>query len=507
MTYDEAKQGYKDIFHFTKEADHLAALRELAKTDLFFFLVYILNREDADHPWIYDRCREFQANPNGHLDLWAREHYKSTIITFAATIQEILNNQEGTYCILSFTGGIARAFAKQIKRELETNIKLIQLFPDVLYTNPAKESPKWTENEGIIVKRKGNPKEATLEAWGLVDNQPTSKHYTGIVYDDTVTKDTVSNPEMVAKTVEAWELSDNLRAKGGWVRYIGTRYHFNDPYKVMMERGIIPRIHAATNNGSMEGKPVLLTMAQLQEKRRIQGVYTFNCQMLQNPVRDNVQGFNEAWLRYWPAIQYNNLNKYIICDPASSKKDYADYTAMWCIGVGPDKNYYILDVVRDRLNLTERCNLLMTWHQAYKPIGVGYEKYGLQSDIEHYEYVMNQRNYRFGITELGGKTAKPERIKKLVPIFEAGRIFLPETKVKVNYENVQEDLIALFIKNEYKAFPYPYHDDMLDCMARMLDPELMVTFPQDTIGEALIPGMARQYIDDKDDYQPMARKL
>jgi hypothetical protein len=36
----------------------------------------------------------------------------------------------------------------------------------VLWADPVKESPKWSEDEGIVVKRKGNPKEATVEAWG-----------------------------------------------------------------------------------------------------------------------------------------------------------------------------------------------------------------------------------------------------------------------------------------------------------------------------------------------------
>ena len=59
--------------------------------------------------------------------------------------------------------------------ELEGNDTLKSWFPDVLYENPFRESPKWSEDDGIVVKRKTNPKEATVEAWGLVDGQPTSR--------------------------------------------------------------------------------------------------------------------------------------------------------------------------------------------------------------------------------------------------------------------------------------------------------------------------------------------
>ena len=79
-------------------------------------------------------------------------------------------------------------------RELESTEKLKALFPDLLWANPQKQAPKWSEDDGIIVKRKGNPKESTVEAWGLVDGQPTSKHYGTRIYNDVVTRESVYTP-------------------------------------------------------------------------------------------------------------------------------------------------------------------------------------------------------------------------------------------------------------------------------------------------------------------------
>jgi hypothetical protein len=107
--------------------DRLPHFRNLCLTDLYFLLRYGCSRVDLEHPWLFERCREVQAEPNDHLDLWAREHYKSTIITFGLTIQELLKNPELTIGIFSHTRPIAKAFLRQIKRELEGNDLLKRL--------------------------------------------------------------------------------------------------------------------------------------------------------------------------------------------------------------------------------------------------------------------------------------------------------------------------------------------------------------------------------------------
>jgi hypothetical protein len=76
-------------------------LRRLCRTDLYFLLWYALGRADIEREWLFKRCREIQADSDNRLDLWAREHYKSTIITFGLTVQDILNNPELTIGIFS----------------------------------------------------------------------------------------------------------------------------------------------------------------------------------------------------------------------------------------------------------------------------------------------------------------------------------------------------------------------------------------------------------------------
>src|SRR5262245_59873590 len=150
------------------EAMLAAAMAELGRRDLYFLLVALLGRADLERDWFFARMREVQAAPDGHLDLWAREHGQSSIITLGRTIQHILVDPEVTVAIFSHTRPVAKAFLRQIKRVFETNATLRQLYPEVLWTEPRREAPTWSEEAGITVRRAGNPKEATVEAWGLV---------------------------------------------------------------------------------------------------------------------------------------------------------------------------------------------------------------------------------------------------------------------------------------------------------------------------------------------------
>jgi predicted phage terminase large subunit-like protein len=457
------------------------AQRKLCRTDLFYLLTVACKRRDVDRDWLYARCREVQAAPDGYLDLWAREHYKSTIITFGKSIQDLLIDPETTIGIFSHTRPIAKGFLGQIKAELEQNVYLKALFPDVLYQNPQTESPKWALDGGIRVRRKTNPNAESVEAWGLVDGQPTSKHFKRLVYDDVVTLESVSTPEQIAKTTNAWAMSINLGAAGGSSRTIGTRYHLNDTYKAMMDRGsVIPRVYAATSDGTMEGEPVFLSAEILQKKRRDMGPYVFGSQMLENPVADKAMSFKPEWLKYYDTLgDTRGWNKYVLADPANAKKKDSDYTVMTVWGLAPDQNYYLIAGFRDRLNLTQRAAKLFELHREHLPSNVGYEHYGMQADIQHIQYEQEHRNYRFGITPLGGQMPKADRIKRLIPKFEQGKIWLPKRLPFIDSEGRTVDFIEKFLADEYLAFPVCEHDDMLDCMARVLDPELGAAFPKE----------------------------
>lgn len=622
-----------------------SAVRLLCRADLFYLLVRACGRKDMLHPWIYERVREVEAAPDGFLDLWARGHYKSSIITFGLTISNILNDPELTFGIFSHTRPIAKAFLRQIMREFENNLVLRSAFPDILWGRDLKEAPKWSEDDGLIVRRRGNPNEATIEAWGLIDGQPTSKHFRVLIYDDVVTQASINTPEMMEKTVTALEQSYNLAAEDAVRRFIGTRWHFNDAYRTLLERGSARlRAHPGRSGGEEQAASVYWSEEVHREKRRDMGPYTYAClpggapilmaqwlekpiaavrpgevvigwvcarrarprlrparvlavhqrraevfeytlasgrsvrcsadhnwyagarryaplapgparaagrlsrliclyhpralparrgaltgalrrgetdraidrrslgfqavysietetgnyiaygyasknsQVLLNPKAEALQGFRREWLRHYREIrpaQWAKMSRYLLVDAANAKKKSSDYTAIGVVGLGLDRKFYLLDGVRDRLTLTERTARLIDLHRKWKiRHPVRYERYGLAADIDHVRAEQEKQNYRFELVEVAGITRKIDRIGRLIPVFEQGDFYLPEHLWMTDYCKTVVDLVRVFIEEEYAAFPVGLHDDFLDMLARILEPELKLIWPREDAAPA-----------------------
>ena len=497
----ELIQFWDEIENMGKKEGKLdQAIRMLVLADLYYLLVRVCGRVDMlpctdrkgyiDNEFAFERCREVQANPDGYVDLWSRELWKSSIITFGLTLHDICRNPEVTIGIFSHTRPIAKAFLRTLMREIESNRILHSAFPDIFCGPDVKAYAKFSEDDGVVVKRKTNPNESTLEAWGLVDGMPVSKHFKVLLYDDVVVQGSVTTPEMIDKTRVAMELSYNLGTVNGARRAIGTRYHFNDVYRTVIDRQTFKlREYPGRKGGVEEGESIVWSEEVHLEKRKDMGPYSYASQILLNPKADALQGFRREWLRKYKRLEPKGMNWYLTVDAASSKKKGSDYTAIWAVGLGKDGNYYCIPEVRDRLNLKERGDRLFDLHRKYKPKEVRYEKYGLMADIEHMQARMENENYRFRITEVAGQTSKADRIKRLIPLFEAGKIWIPESLNVTDWQKQTVDLVHDFVESEFFPFPVGLHDDMLDSLSRICEPELKLVFPKEEKVEYIPPSV------------------
>ncbi len=486
---------------------YLPGVRALCLIDRYYLLVKACRRVDMLHPWIYQRCREVERFPSGRIDLWAREHYKSTIITFGGSIQRILQDPEITICIFSHVNTIASDFLRQIKVELETNDLLKAAFPEILWETPAKQAQRWSVDGGLVVKRKGNPKEATLEASGLVDGQPISKHYKLRIYDDVVTDKSVSTPEQIAKTTSSYSLSQSLGVIGGDEWMIGTRYSYADTYEWIIKRGALtPRIYPATKDGTRDGDLVFFDKSEWDKRLLKNTDSDIACQYLQNPLSGEQRMFDVAHLGEYD-VRPETLAIYVMCDPARSKKKDSANTAILVVGLDRAMNKYLLDGFNHKMDLQERWEnfsmMYTKWHRAtgVQLIKMGYESFGAQADLDYFKEQMKLPGRpQFEVIELSwpreGEGSKVDRVQRLVPDCKSGKLLLPYStdanRLTSNQRNMKENGydyriskairrkdengcvydLSEQLKMQFHYFPVG-NKDAIDALARIYDMEPM----------------------------------
>ncbi len=284
----------------------------------------------------------------------------------------------------------------------------------------------------------------------------------------------------------------HLMEKGGWEQLILPAYFEKRTIITVNKKKWICEEDSFLQEERMGEDELDLKLSEL-------GMQGFVGQYLQRPSPEGGGEFQARYIQY-----YNNfsrkftskgMNLCILYDPANTKKNKEridpDYTAMVVVGLGTDNNYYILDLVRDRFNPTERVDKLLELHMKWsklcgKPPIVGIEQYGMMTDKFYIEKEMEERNYRFRVVEMKGAVAKEDRIRKLIPLFENNRVYLPRQIMYDSIDGTSVELIDKFIREELTVFPVGRHDDMLDAFARILEPSLEMRFPK--IGTVYLEG-------------------
>ncbi len=257
-----------------------------------------------------------------------------------------------------------------------------------------------------------------------------------MVFDDVVTLESVSTPEQITKTTEAWSNADNLGTAGGRRWHIGTRYNFADTYAHMIATGsVTPRVYAATHDGTKDGRPVLFSQEEWDRRVQTQLEATIACQMLQNPLAGSQRWFDPDDLQVYEA-RPETLMCYLMVDPARSKKKGSANTAMAVVGIDHEGGKFLLDGFDHKMDLLERWtamrDLWKKWRVAPGIMGVkvGYERYGAIADMDYFQERIRVENVQgLSIEELewpsDGPGSKDDRVQRLLPDIRGHAFHLP----------------------------------------------------------------------------------
>ena len=207
----------------------------------------------------------------------------------------------------------------------------------------------------------------------------------------------------------------------------------------------------------------------------------------QNPQGSKSLWFKKDWLNFYqcppPAGKFNT---YMIVDPAGSKTKTSDYTSIHVWAAGQDGKLFLVDWIHDRMDPGERVATIMRLTRKWSQVQTIYEEYGLVNDSYYLTEKMREEGFKTEVYPIpvGRKgprhmLSKSERIDGIIPLFREGKIHLPKECFRKGSDGKTIDLTKRFIDEEfslYKGKGSIAHEDDLDCMSRLREPELVLTY-------------------------------
>ena len=459
--------------------------RTLILTDLFFVVLFVMGIEKANHPFVVKMCRMVEDGASGDtLDVWARFHFKSTIITKAETLQYHLKNPKHCTGIIAYARPLAKKFLQSIKELCETSDLLKLAFPDVLWANPERESPKWSLDEGITFKGADPSRsESTIEAYGLIEGSPVGRHYERLIFDDIETEDTSNSPDMMDKVFSKFEATYGNLGTGSdndIIRVIGTHYSHTGPitrinemkYPDSDENIFTMRKITASADDTASGTPVLIddkTWRKLKASRH------FNSQQLCDPTPLGTQSLNAEYMTYIDhEFLPNDRLKFMFIDPAGDKDTQTTGRDCWAMGVFSVEpqiddigasNVYIEDLVIEQMNHAGSVDAAVRMYLRNGMIQkLGIEKMGQATFDDHIVTALRAKGRHISVDSGSLVLMKPESgVKRNKQAAIESYLSWPLANNKIRYSSAIPQPYIDRLKNEMNKFPF-WHDDGLDLL-------------------------------------------
>lgn len=401
------------------------------------------------------------------LQLAPRGYGKSTILTIARAILEIIINPNVRILIASNTQLQAEVFLREIKFHLEHNPRVIEYFGSFA------SSDKWDTREIIVARRTSSAKESTVTCVG-VEGAVVSRHYDLILADDIVDEEN-SRTEIQREKVRTWWYKTLLPCcePDGRIYVLGTRYHYLDLYGYLIKNEYADKyqiIRAIEEDGSTPW-PEKFSLEWLEERRKQSGSIIFNAQYQNDTSLMKGNIFREEWFRFYEEQpDWERMHFFIGCDPAATRRESIlsgskSETDWWTIIVGAreynDGKYasdiYLKEAWRGRCTKEEYLNKLKELNTHYSPQSVVIETVAAQ------EYLAQDAEKFMPVQRLERTKDKIARAYWLQAFLENGQILFPARHLVGDYSIWQALLDELLL------FPQAEHDDLFDALQTLTE--------------------------------------
>lgn len=414
---------------------------------------------------------------------------KSTAITHSYTLASVLFRERKFVLIVSDTETQAILFLQDIKKELQDNDALINLFQIKRAPDGKVKLVKETESDIILefedgdkfrIMAKGSEQKVRGLKWG-------NKRPDLIVCDDLENDEIVLNKDRREK-FRRWFYGALLpcRSDNGLVRVVGTILHMDSLLERLMpeyqlatirkHRDIIREELKEYTKWPLPWKSVkyrahntdyscLLWKEKrpLDELKRIkqdyiaQGMPDVYAQEYLNVPLDEANAFFKK--ADFKAMKEEDREKakeyYITVDLAISEKERADYTVFMIGCMDEDRVLYVTNLIRDRIDGQQIVETMIALQKAYDPVAFGVEEGQISKSIMPF---LNEQMISTGqfmnLYSLKPSVDKQTRARSIQARMRAGAV-----KFDKNTDWYQT------LEDECVRFPRDKHDDQVDALA------------------------------------------
>lgn len=458
----------------------LEEVKDACKTSLHFLCTQMLGIKDWDQ--VHDDLEKVLARPSRRkLILIPRGHLKTSVITKAYAIQNILRNPDIRILIANQIWDKAREMLYEIKQLLTDKSDLPKLFGNFI-------SERWREDDIVVSQRTKALAAPTIGTSG-VEAELTSSHYDLIFCDDLQGEKNFQTPEQREKVKRYYRSMMDLLEPGGLMIVIGTRWHLDDVYQYIMdvekdyfditvrkviEDGniIFPKKFSKKFNPKTKAwefsEKQCMDFIEFLKKRPSE---EFSSQYMNEPIDSQNQIIKKEYFKYYDR-RPSNLFIGMTIDPSISEKMSADNFAIRVDGMDEKYDIYCLDYIFGHWKVAESIDKIFEMYSKWHPGAVGLETVAYQKALKQWlESSMRERGVYFPITELKRNTteSKEFRIKSMEPFYRDGKWHHAHW---MKGHDMEQELLS---------FPRGKRDDLIDAGASML--------------EILIPGESASGVD------------
>jgi len=404
---------------------------------------------------IHDEMAEHLRRPaKRKLILVPRNHLKSSVVTKAWTIQQVLRNPDIRILITNAVWENSRKYLKSIQHYLAPGQWMSRFFGNF-------QSYNWNQDECTVAMRKKILDAPTWATTGI-EKEQTGQHYDLIVADDIVARENVSTPEQRQKVKLYYKDLLDLLEPNGTIVVVGTRWHQDDLYSdLLQDPNFDPFVRTAYKDETRQEVifPEKFSLEYLDSLRSAKGSYEFSAQYLNNPIDESAADFKASWLKHYDAAKLPPLSFYLTVDPAISLSRDADYSALVVAGMSPSREIYVVDRIHRRMVPSDLVKAVFELVEKWRLTRIGLETVSFQLTLKYdLEREMRARGKFFSIDEMGRRAnqeKKEARIRRLQPYFEQGLVYL-----RNDMKDVEDELLS---------FPRGKHDDLIDALSYQLD--------------------------------------